>query len=216
MSDDRHATMTDLRQILSGEQPIEDEPTAGPPKAPPVQINDQTIALELIESEAGSAEAALEVLKQNPGAISALGDRVSERRAELQSQADEQAAAEWSQTPAGRLAAANAAVAAKAEHDRLVAAGRVLLADEYAGTVDVASMPGEDVLKLAGLVAAEEDRVRVEPLTPREKELDAFKARFWSLARHQRIEQGKALGLSEHDVQTIHSELYAQAVERGH
>src|SRR5438874_5513020 len=104
-----------IRQVAKDATATSPAPTApssvsGPPAAPPIDVSDSAIELELLTRHAGGD-------RENAAVAMALGtsslgrETIAARRAELQREADQRAEQAWFNTPEGAAHAAREAAA---------------------------------------------------------------------------------------------------------
>lgn len=164
---------------------MSDTPTI---KAPPVQVSDAAIAIELLERETGSREAALEAIAYDPSAVGAMKEAIDRRRGELQAQLDQVALEAWLDSPAGRRHTANETIKAKQERAELVGQARALLeADPQLADIDLSTISDDEALKYAGVVDDPKDKgYKLPEPTPEEAAAQQLRAKWFSFSRQQR------------------------------
>ena len=208
MSDDLNTSLTEAdviqiareelygREAKSTPKPEHEQPPPGPPKGK-VALDDHQIAMQALLAAAGGDEAeALRAIAADPQALSKID--VTRHRAKLQEAADAQARAEWEVSPEGRRIKAETIAQHKEEQKRLAVLARELLIEDGHQERDLAGLRPEELVELAGLnepPAPDPDAYVPPSKTDREVEIERLSQRWWSLAKHQRIEECKELGV---------------------
>jgi hypothetical protein len=169
---------------------------------------DRTIALDLLTTQLGSREQALERLAINPD-ISDLSAKIAAEKAERKQREDARAQADYAASPAGRREAAAEAAQRREARRNLAAEARELLREEGAGNPALAfgvdgldDLSDEDVLSLAGMTDPEpEPEPFVQPLTVHEQAVAELRRDYYTLAPYERRERAAELGVDPAEIE---------------
>lgn len=158
VTDPSRLTQGDLVRVTQAYEELRDEqgtsqqvgPTAEEPWRKPLNVDERSLAVEVLMETGLDRKQANEVLALG-GISDGLREKIAEKRAFHQERFDHENKIAWQQSPEGRKAAAESALAAQTERSGLAESARALLLAEGHEAEDVQTMDTDQVIRAAGL-----------------------------------------------------------------
>ena len=160
------------------------------------QPTDRQLAVQIAERALGSREKALEMLLDDPDAVTP--ETIAAERHKMQRATDAEARAAHEASPAGRREKAQAALEAREQEKRDAVLARELLIQEGQATeADLASLRPHELIELAGMhePAVDKDAYVAPETTPLEAAAQGLRAKWFQLAAHERVRIAQEQGI---------------------